>query len=389
MRAWTILTALAISTFLYVTVETLPVGLLPQIAGDLGVRASAVGLLVTAYGMVVVVATIPLTRLTQRWPRRRLLGAILLTATVATALSALAPNYPALLAGRIAVALSQALFWAVVTPAAAAMFRPALRGKAIAILYAGSSAAPLLGVPGGTWWGQQSGWRAPFLALAALALAVSTVIVTLMPDAPPGGSDADRGTAPDAGRYRSLVVATAVTVTGAFTAFTCINPYLTDVTGVPEAAIGPILFLRGLAGLAGALIAGFLVTRHAWRTMVVLIAGQAVALAAQYEWGDVQVAAVVAAALAGLVLSALTTVLATRVLEVAPAATDLASAGVSTAFNVGITAGALAGSYLLSDGAVHESALLAALITAVGFVVVLAEPRFAAAPRSCRVHAAD
>ncbi len=210
-----------------------------------------------------------------------------------------------------------------------------------------------------------------------------------MPDVPPGGSDADRGTAPDAGRYRSLVVATAVTVTGAFTAFTCINPYLTDVTGVPEAAIGPILFLRGLTGLAGAVIAGFLVTRHAWRTMVVLIAGQAVAMAAQYEWGDVQVAAVVAAALAGLVLSALTTVLAARVLEVAPASTDLASAGVSTAFNVGITAGALAGSYLLADGAVHESALLAALITSVGLVVVLAEPRFAAAPRSRRVHAAD
>jgi predicted MFS family arabinose efflux permease len=345
MRAWTILTALTMSTFLYVTVETLPVGLLPQIAGDLGVRASAVGLLVTAYGMIVVVATIPLTRLTQRWPRRRLLGAILLTATAATTLSALAPSYPTLLAGRIAVALSQALFWAVVTPTAAAMFRPALRGKAISILYAGSSAAPLLGVPGGTWLGQQSGWRTPFLALAVLALVVSAVIVTLMPSISPGNSDADRGTAPDVGRY------------------------------------------RGLAGLAGAVLAGFLVARHAWRTMVVLIAGQAVALAVQYAWGEVRMAAVLGAALAGLVLSALTTVLAARVLEVAPAATSLASAGVSTAFNVGITAGALTGSYLLADGAVHDSALLGALITLAGLAVVLAEPRWASAPRLGRVHA--
>src|SRR5262249_50776267 len=161
--------------FLFVTTETLPIGLLPQIAGGLGVPASAVGLLVTAYGLMVVIATIPLTRLTHGWSRRRLLGAVLLTATVATALSALAPNYPTLLVSRVAIALSQALFWAIVPPAAAALFSPSVRGRAIALLYAGSSAAPLLGVPGGTWWGQQAGWRVPFLVLAGLSLAVSAV----------------------------------------------------------------------------------------------------------------------------------------------------------------------------------------------------------------------
>ena len=75
MRAWVILTALAASTFLYVTTETLPIGLLPQIAAGLHAPPSAVGLLVTAYGLMVVVATIPLTRLTRRWPRSRLLAA--------------------------------------------------------------------------------------------------------------------------------------------------------------------------------------------------------------------------------------------------------------------------------------------------------------------------
>src|SRR5688572_28611317 len=149
MRAWVILTALTASTFLYVTNETLPIGLLPQIAQGLGMLNSAIGLLVTTYGLIVVVATIPLTRLTHRWPRHRLLGVLLLVSAVAMALSALAPNYATLLAGRIVTALSQAVFWAVVTPAAAALFAPAVRGRAIAILVAGSSSAPLLGVPGG------------------------------------------------------------------------------------------------------------------------------------------------------------------------------------------------------------------------------------------------
>src|SRR5689334_16733744 len=186
MRARIVLCALALSTFFYVTVETLPIGLLPQIADGVHVSDSSVGLLVTAYGLVVVIATIPLTRLTHRWSRRRLLTTLIVTAAIATAISALAPAYPALLAGRALAALSQAVFWAVVTPAAASLLALESRGRAIAVLYAGSSAGPLLGVPAGTWLGQQAGWRVPFLALSIVGLAIAAVIFTLMPSVPPG-----------------------------------------------------------------------------------------------------------------------------------------------------------------------------------------------------------
>jgi len=377
MRAWVILAALAASTFLYVTTETLPIGLLPQVAAGLGAPASAVGLLVTAYGLMVVVATIPLTRLTRRWPRSRLLATLLLVSAAAIALSAVAPNYATLLAGRIVTALSQAVFWAVVTPAAAALFAPALRGRAIAVLYAGSSAAALLGVPSGTWLGQQTNWRVPFLVLAVLSLTASAVIVTLMPRRPPGASDADRGAAPDPGRYRSLVVTTVVSVTAAFTAFTCVTPFLTDESGVRGSSIGPILLLRGLAGLAGAVAVGFLVNRYARHTIVGLIVLQILAFAAQYLWSGVPAIAVAAVATAGLALSGLPTALGSLVLRVAPGGTDLASAGISTAFNVGITAGALIGSRVLTGADVRNSALIATLISGVALISALAESRFA------------
>src|ERR1700712_5637353 len=103
--------------------------LLPLIAHDLGSTTSAVGLLVTAYGMVVVLASIPLTRLTRRVPRRTLLTALLAVYVVAAAASALAPDYRLLRASRVLIALSQSVFWAVVTPAAAGLFRPEVRGR--------------------------------------------------------------------------------------------------------------------------------------------------------------------------------------------------------------------------------------------------------------------
>src|SRR6185436_4790708 len=118
---WITIGALSLSTFLYVTIENLPIGLLPQLARGLGVTDSAAGLLVTAYGLVVVVTTLPLTRFTHRFGRRRLITFLLFVSVAGTVVSALAPSYPVLLGARIAVALSQAVFWAVITPAAAAL----------------------------------------------------------------------------------------------------------------------------------------------------------------------------------------------------------------------------------------------------------------------------
>jgi DHA1 family inner membrane transport protein len=166
-------------------------------------------------------------------------------------------------------------------------------------------------------------------------------------------------------------------VAGAFASFTYLTPFLIDVTGFEAEVIGPLLLIRGLAGLLGVIAGGFLAGRHAWPGLVVLVGGQMLALAAQYAWGTSRTGTVVAVSAAGLVLSAMATVLGARVLELAPGDTDLASAQMSTAFNVGITAGALIGSVLLTEVGVRSSALIGALLTAAAFAAVLAEPRWA------------
>ncbi|HYN94889.1 MAG TPA: MFS transporter [Pilimelia sp.] len=375
------LLALSISAFAYVTTEILPIGLLSLIADDLRSSPSAVGLLVTGYGLVVVLASVPLTRLTRRLSRRSLLTVLLGIFVVATCVSAVAPTYWLLLVARMLTALSQALFWSVIAPAAAGLFSPAVRGRAIAVLFAGSSLAGVLGVPAGTWLGQQAGWRAAFLGLAGLGLVCLVAIAALLPTVAPGHSHADRGSTPDAGRYWSLVVMTALAVTGAFTAFTYVTPFLTDISGFPPSALGPLLLLRGLTGVLGVVAAGILMDRWPWPTMVGLVAVQVLALGGQFVFGASRVPAAATVAVAGLTLSALATALGARVLQVAPGSSDMAAAGTSTAFNVGITAGALIGSLLLPSAGVRSTALVGALLTVAALVVVLLEPTFTSARR--------
>jgi DHA1 family inner membrane transport protein len=376
------LSVLSLSTFAYVTTENLPIGLLPLIANDLGSTASAVGLLITTYGLVVVLATIPLTRLTQRINRRRLLCGLLAVFVAATAASALAQDYRTLLVSRIVTALSQALFWAVVMPATAALFRPEVRPRALSILYAGPSVAALAGVPAGTWLGQQTSWRAAFLALSAIGLAILVTIAILLPSTPPGTSDADRGSAPDAGRYWAIVTYTALAITGAFASYTYINPFFTQVSHFGEGAVGPLLFVRGLAGLTGVFVIGYLVGRNGWLAMTGVIGAQTVALAGQWALGSNQITTIMSICVSGFALAALSAGLGARVLEVAPSTSDLAAAGTSTAFNIGITLGAFVGSLLLPVFGVRVTALAGMLFTLAALAVVLAEPRLATRRRA-------
>ncbi|MEU7748935.1 hypothetical protein [Nonomuraea sp. NPDC049158] len=148
-------------------------------------------------------------------------------------------------------------------------------------------------------------------------------------------------------------------VTGAFAGYTYVTPFLTDVSHFPAAAIGPLLLVRGIASLLGVAVGGHLADRDARAAMVVPRAAQSVALLGPYVLGDVPLVAAGLVALTGLAFSAMCTAAASRILQVAPGSVELASAGVSTAFNVGITAGAFIGSVLLPGFGVRSTALVA------------------------------
>jgi MFS transporter, DHA1 family, inner membrane transport protein len=375
------LIALTLATFSYVTTESLPIGLLPLIANDLDSTASGVGLLVTGYALVIVVASLPLTRLTRRLPRRRLLCILLGVFVVATCLSGLAWSYWPLMAARMVTALSQALFWCVVIPTAAGQFRDQVRGRAVSILFGGVSIAGLAGVPAGTWLGQQTNWRVAFFALGGLSLLAFVTITAVLPNTPAGQGAADRGSAPDRGRYLSIVATTAMAITGAFTAFTYISPFLTEVSGFADSSIGPLLLLRGVAGLAAVFAVGYVVDRHGWLTMTGLVGLQVLALGGQYAFGTSPVATVITVSVSGFTLAGLPATLGSRVLRYAPGPSDMASAGTSTAFNVGITAGAFLGGALLSGAGVRSTALVGAMLSLGALAIVLAEPLFATQAR--------
>jgi len=376
-RANAALLMLAVSTFSYVTIEVLPIGLLTVIAGDLDRSRSEVGLLVTGYAAVVVLASIPLARLTLRLPRRLVLGSTLGVLAVSTALSAAAPTYEILFASRLLTALSQALFWAIAPPIATGLFPPQVRGRVVARLAIGTALAPVLGIPLGTWLGEQAGWRVPLAVMAVLGAVACAGIVVLLPAVQGRNGATGRGSSPDFRRYGVILASSAIGVTGFLTFNTYVTPFLLDITGLPRDALGPMLLASGVGGLAGTLIVGRILDRFPWGSVVVSYALLSGALAGLYVFGSHLVATVALLAVTGLAFSGMAVAVQNRTLQVAPGSTDLASAGTSSAFNVGIAAGAFIGGGLVDGVGVRSVALVGALLAAAAVLTLLCEPMLA------------
>ncbi|WP_262286767.1 MFS transporter [Micromonospora sp. MA102] len=367
------LIGLAGGTFLYTAAEALPIGLLLPMAVDLAVSPSQVGMLVTVYGAVVMVASVPLTALMRKVPRRRLLSALLAGFVVSNAITVFASTLTMLMAARIATAVTHALFWAVVVPTAAELFRPGLHGRVVAVVFAGGNVALVLGVPAGTWLGQRAGWRASFLAVAGLGVIVFAMVAWLLPSTGPLQGHASRGRTPDSCRFWLLVAVAVLSTAGAIAAYTYIALFITEVSGLPASSIGTVLLARGVASVLGILAAGPIVDRSPWSALVATVALQCMALLGLYAFGHQPAIAIVLIAIAGLGFAAFTAALGGLVLQVAPGRSDLAAATLSAAVNVGITGGAFLGGLTLGSHGAHSTMLLGAVLAAVALTLTLGE----------------
>ena len=178
------LLALAISAFGIGTTEFVMMGLLPNVAHDMGTSVPTAGYLVSAYAIGVVIGAPILTALGTRLPRKRVLVALMGLFTVGNLASALAPDYGWLLAGRVLAGLPHGAFFGVGAVVAARLVTEDKRARAVATMFLGLTVANIVGVPAGTAVGQALGWRATFLVVSAIGLASMASLAALVPNLP-------------------------------------------------------------------------------------------------------------------------------------------------------------------------------------------------------------
>ncbi|GGR77353.1 MFS transporter [Streptomyces humidus] len=372
-RRLSVLVALMSAAFTFNTAENLPIGLLELISQGLHVSPSSVGYLITGYGVTVAVVSLPLAHATRAVPRRQVLTGLLAVLVVSSLMSALATSYGMLLVARLLTALAQALFWAVMGPVAVGLFLPQVRGRVVGALSVAGSLALVIGVPAGTWLGQQSDWPVPLGVLAGLGLLSLITIAVLLPTSRPEEGHAAYGTAPDTRRFGIVLAATTLSVTGAFAGYTYIVKFLVQVSGFSQGTVSVLLAVSGVSGVAGVSITGALLDRHPRGTLTTAVATQAAGLLGLYASGSSPVAAVAFLALLGGSLGPVFMATQNEMLRCAPGRTEIALAANSGAFNAGIAAGAALGGLALPLTGVRETFAVGGLLTVGACAVLIGE----------------
>ncbi|GAA0468029.1 MFS transporter [Paractinoplanes deccanensis] len=366
------LVALAIGGFGIGLTEFVIMGLLPEVAADFGVSSSAAGWLISGYALAVVVGALVLTVATTRLPRKPVLLGLLLLFIAGNLLSAVAPTYQMMLAGRIVAALCHGAFFGIGAVLAAGLVAPQRKAAAVAMMFTGLTAANVLGVPLGTLLGQAAGWRSTFWAITAVGVVAWIGILTLVPAQGPNASSVRR----ELSAFKSAQVWLSIIVTvlgfgGMFGAFTYIAYTLTDVSGFSSGAVPWLLVIVGVGLFIGNVLGGRAADRGVDRTLLAVLAGLVVVLAGFALTASNQAATVVWLLLMGAFGFATVPGLQTRVMQYAAGAPTLASGANIAAFNLGNALGAWAGGLTISAGFGYASPLWSgAAITVAGLAVM-------------------
>ena len=374
------LLALTLGAYAIGTTEFVIVGLIPTIAADLGVTLPSAGLLVSLYALGVAVGAPVLTALTGRVPRKTLLVALMLLFTLGNLIAWVAPGYGSLIVARVLTGLAHGVFFSIGSIIATSVVPKEKAASAIAIMFTGLTVALVTGVPLGTFIGQHLGWRATFLAVAALGVIALIGSLLFVP------RNLQRSTPATFGQQLSVLAQprlllvyaiTALGYGGTFLSFTYLASILQDVTGFSANAVSGVLLVYGVSVAIGNLWGGRLADRRgpipALKLIFALLAAVLFVLTfTAYNTWLVLLTVLALGAVAFGNVPGLQVYVVKQAQRFSPQAADVASGLNIAAFNVGIALGASLGGLVVEHlGLMHTPWLGAVVVMgALGLTVL-------------------
>jgi DHA1 family inner membrane transport protein len=343
--------SLGVGGFAIGTGEFVIMGLLPEVARDIGVSIPQAGHVISAYALGVVLGAPVLAVLSANMGRRALLMALMAVFAAGNFASAAAPGYWSLNLLRFAAGLPHGTYFGVAALVAAALAPPGRRAQAVGLVMLGLTGATLVGVPLAAALGQLFGWRSAFVLVGVIAL---LAMVLVHRNVPPLAADAGASPWRELGAlarpqvWLTLGIA-AIGFGGMFSVFSYIKPTLLEVSGMPLAWVPAVLALFGLGMVVGNLVGAKLADRSLMRTICAMLAWAALVLALFTLTAHHPVLAALNVFLIGTTV-AIGPALQVRLMDVAGDAQTLAAALNHSAFNVANALGAWLGGVAISAG---------------------------------------
>jgi len=350
----------------------MPIGLLTGISADFGVSESRVGLIISVYAWAVAILSLPVMLLLKKMEYRRMLLMCVLVFVVFQFLSGVSTGYYMLMAARIGVAVSHAVFWSIATPLAVSVVDPRYHNLAIGAIATGTSIAMIVGLPMGRVIGLALGWRMTFITMAVAAFAIFILLALVFPRREnPGTFTVKR--LPEIFRNRivvSIYAIIAISVTGYYTAYSYIEPFLQQVAGMSDMMITVSLAIFGVAGIVSSIIFSRIYAKTRFPYIFSCIFMSAAVLLVFRASAEMMFTAVLACAVWGLVVTAFNVCLQNEIMAYSVSdAVPVTMSLFSGIYNAGIASGSIVGGIVTDTVGVGDIGYVGGLFILVGSII--------------------
>ncbi len=384
--AWLPVLCVTFGAFIFNTSEFIPIGLLGAIGNDFSMSDSEVGVMLTIYAWVVALASLPLMLYFAQSNLKSLMLGVIAVFVLSHFISALAQNFIMLVASRIGVALSHALFWSIASVMAVRAAPKGKQSSALGFVITGSSLAMIVGLPLGRMIGLYVDWRVSFLCIGLVALCVGIAFWRVFPTMP-NTQNISLKTLPTLlhnKAFMKICFLTLVFVSGHFSAYTYIEPFLENVAGFRANSVTFILCLFGLMGVVGSVLFARFYERFHLAFVRLSFFGLGFSMLLLYVVSESSVATTLLCAVWGLCFMLFGVIFQSQVIAAVPNATAVAMSIFSGIFNVGIGSGALIGGLAYTHFGIESIGFVASGICAFAALYFMSAMGFARVFRKFR-----
>ena len=372
-RQWICVITLAFAAFIFNTTEFIPVALLSDIGQSFNMPATDVGIMITIYAWVVALISLPMMLMTKNIERRFLLIALFVVFIACHMLSYFAWNFNMLIASRIGIAFSHALFWSITASLAVRIAPKGKEFQALGLLATGTALAMVLGIPFGRMIGEAYGWRNTFALIAIGAALVCLTLAKMLPKLPSinSGSFKSIGILFKRPSLMLVFALTIIMISAQFTAYSYIEPFTLNIAHFSSTQTTILLLIYGAAGFLGSYLFGKFGAHYPKVAIPLSSLCLAISMLLLLPLAQDLISLNMLSLLWGMGIIGLSLALQAKTLNLASDATDVAMAIYSGLYNVGIGGGALLGGWVTTHYGLSHIGLVGGLVAVFGMVLTL------------------